>query len=95
MQKKWRGWPETFAWVAEIVDLGSLRQAIRTSGSPHGAHRCWRSGRSQPRLWRLRAPLVLEHNTPNNSVALLWAETAGGDTALAMRPLFRQRRRHE
>ena len=40
-------------------------------------------------------PLVLEHNTPNNSVALLWAETDGGDTAPAMRPLFRRRQRHE
>jgi hypothetical protein len=45
-------------------------------------------------------PLVLEHNTPNNSIALLWAETAGGqreglDTpAPAMRPLFRRRQRH-
>ena len=43
-------------------------------------------------------PLVLEHNTPNNSVALLWAETDGGDqngeTAHAMRPLFRRRQRH-
>ena len=44
-------------------------------------------------------PLVLEHNTPNNSVALLWAETEGGERdrgpALAMRPLFRRRQRHE
>ncbi len=40
-------------------------------------------------------PLVLEHNTPNNSVALLWADTAGGDSAPAMRPLFRRRQRHE
>jgi hypothetical protein len=43
-------------------------------------------------------PLVLDHNTPNNSVALLWAETEGGDcdgvTAPAMRPLFRRRQRH-
>lgn len=43
-------------------------------------------------------PLVLEHNTPNNSVALLWAETVGGDRdgtpAPAMRPLFRRRQRH-
>ena len=43
-------------------------------------------------------PLVLEHNTPNNSVALLWAETDGGDRggvrAPAMRPLFRRRHRH-
>ena len=44
-------------------------------------------------------PLVLEHNTPNNSVALLWAETDGGIRgsvhAPAMRPLFRRRQRHE
>ena len=43
-------------------------------------------------------PLALEHNTPNNSVALLWAETDGidrnGKTAPAMRPLFRRRQRH-
>lgn len=43
-------------------------------------------------------PLVLEHNTPNNSVALLWAETDGGadggHPVPAMRPLFRRRQRH-
>lgn len=44
-------------------------------------------------------PLVLEHNTPNNSIALLWAETDGGIRdggidAPAMRPLFRRRQRH-
>lgn len=43
-------------------------------------------------------PLVLEHNTPNNAIALLWADTAGGDRnghlAPAMRPLFRRRQRH-
>lgn len=42
-------------------------------------------------------PLVLEHNTPNNSVALLWAETSGshgGYGRHAMRPLFRRRHRH-
>lgn len=43
-------------------------------------------------------PLVLDHNTPNNSVALLWAETRGeareGQSASAMRPLFRRRQRH-
>jgi hypothetical protein len=41
-------------------------------------------------------PLVLDHNTPNNSVALLWAETDGGDrdgvVAPAMRPPFRRAR---
>ncbi len=39
-------------------------------------------------------PLVLEHNTPNNSVAILWAETEGGEATPAMRPLFRRRQRH-
>lgn len=44
-------------------------------------------------------PLVLEHNTPNNSLALLWAEIgAGKDKADVpqpeMRPLFRRRQRH-
>ena len=43
-------------------------------------------------------PVVLEHNTPNNSIALLWADTVGGDRngvdAHPMRPLFRRRQRH-
>lgn len=43
-------------------------------------------------------PLALEHNTPNNSVALLWAESGEIDKnrrmAHAMRPLFRRRERH-
>ena len=40
-------------------------------------------------------PLILEHNTPNNSVSLLWAETEGkAEKAHAMRPLFRRRQRH-
>lgn len=41
-------------------------------------------------------PVVLEHNTPNNSVALLWAESEGQGSppAPTMRPLFRRRQRH-
>ncbi len=39
-------------------------------------------------------PLILEHNTPNNSVALLWANTIGSNGRHAMRPLFRRRQRH-
>ena len=38
-------------------------------------------------------PLVLEHNTPNNSVALLWAESEAGANPL-MKPLFARRKRH-
>ena len=39
-------------------------------------------------------PLILEHNTPNNSLALLWAETQGDNGAHPMRPLFRRKQRH-
>jgi hypothetical protein len=44
-------------------------------------------------------PLVLHHNTPNNSLALLWAEASAGPDVegrqqLEMRPLFRRRQRH-
>jgi len=39
-------------------------------------------------------PIILEHNTPNNSLALLWAESDGSEAAPAMRPLFRRRQRH-
>lgn len=39
-------------------------------------------------------PLVLEHNTPNNSVALLWAESSNESPHHQMRPLFRRRQRH-
>lgn len=43
-------------------------------------------------------PLVLDHNTPNNSVPLLWAECEArekdGKSEPAMRPLFRRRERH-
>ena len=38
--------------------------------------------------------IVLEHNTPNNSVPLLWAETRDAEGELVMRPLFRRRERH-
>lgn len=39
-------------------------------------------------------PVILEHNTPNNSLSLLWAETKGKSGAHSMRPLFRRRQRH-
>lgn len=38
-------------------------------------------------------PLVLEHNSPNNSVALLWATSKDGATP-QMKPLFARRKRH-
>ena len=39
-------------------------------------------------------PVVLEHNAPNNSLAILWAESDGSGDSHAMRPLFRRRQRH-
>jgi len=39
-------------------------------------------------------PVIIEHNTPNNSIALLWADTNGAQGVHAMRPLFRRRQRH-
>ena len=38
-------------------------------------------------------PVILEHNTPNNSVSILWAETSG-KSGHKMTPLFRRRDRH-
>jgi len=50
-------------------------------------------------MWGYRKcglPLVFEHNTPNNSLPILWAETDGDPEKKihAMRPLFRRRQRH-
>jgi hypothetical protein len=41
----------------------------------------------------LGLPIIMEHNTPNNAVALLWAES-DGTQGHPMRPLFRRRQRH-
>lgn len=44
-----------------------------------------------------RLGIVFEHNTPNNSVGLIWAETAEANvqnTDTPMTPLFRRRTRH-
>ena len=39
-------------------------------------------------------PLIMDHNTPNNSIPLLWAETDGVSGGHPMSPLFRRRDRH-
>jgi hypothetical protein len=39
-------------------------------------------------------PIVLDHNTPNNSIPLLWADTEGNMDAHPMTSLFRRRDRH-
>lgn len=39
-------------------------------------------------------PVVLSHNTPNNSVSLLWADTTGEESGLGRRALFPRYERH-
>lgn len=39
-------------------------------------------------------PLVLHHNTPNNSIGLLWADTTDRPGSLGRRALFPRRHRH-
>ena len=40
-------------------------------------------------------PLVLDHNTPNNSIALLWSRSPADSTSThKMKPLFARRKRH-
>lgn len=39
-------------------------------------------------------PLILHHNTPNNSVPLLWEESKGENGHHTMQPLFRRVQRH-
>jgi hypothetical protein len=39
-------------------------------------------------------PLILEHNAPNNSVALLWASSKPTDARHVMKPLFPRKQRH-
>jgi hypothetical protein len=41
-----------------------------------------------------RLPLVLEHNTPNNSVPILWTDSPPGSASSVMRALFRRHQRH-
>jgi hypothetical protein len=60
-----------------------LKEHLQESGQQHVKH-----GYANAAL-----PVVLEHNCPNNSVSLLWAETEG-NAGHAMRPLFPRRHRH-
>lgn len=39
-------------------------------------------------------PLVLEHNTPNNSIALLWASCKPEEKRHSIKPLFPRKQRH-
>lgn len=72
-----------------MLDLGDkyYDHEIFTRAEKH----CREAGQSDMKLGYANCalPIVLEHNTPNNSVPLLWAETTG-----KMRSLFYRRDRH-
>ena len=63
--------------------------SIRTSHTDKGGSEDIRLGFGNCAL-----PLILEHNTPNNSIALLWGDTSGSSGIPGMKPLFRRRQRH-
>lgn len=72
-------WPLTLNYYDAAIETASMKE-----GGEHAMQGFAKCG----------LPLILEHNTPNNSTSLLWAETAGGDKAHSMRALFRRRNRH-
>jgi hypothetical protein len=81
--------------ITETNDQGFLQlvdkyynKGIETQHNQEGGTEDIRMGYSSCRL-----PLILDHNTPNNSFALLWAESTSGE-GHQMRPLFRRRQRH-
>jgi hypothetical protein len=63
--------------------------AIETEHTRKGGVKDVRLGFGQCSL-----PLIFEHNTPNNSIPLLWADVEPKDGQPRMRPLFRRRQRH-
>jgi predicted transport protein len=57
------------------------------------------SGHTKGNIWygykQCGLPLVLDHNTPNNSIALLWAKSKDDSkSATKMQPLFHRKERH-
>lgn len=86
--------PGSFALTPE--DDPDFAELVQTFYDPSIENEHTRKG-SQDARWgfgNCGLPLVLEHNTPNNTIPLFWAETLGDDGAHAMRPLFRRRERH-
>lgn len=79
------GDPDFYALTQKYYDASIQKDSTDKGGVPHlgmGYAGC-------------ALPLVLDHNTPNNSVALLWARSDGhGGQAHAMCPLFFRRSRH-
>lgn len=75
--------PEFIALAEKYFDAKLVTPHTQTGGSK--------------RLWlgygECRLPIILDHNTPNNTFAILWGDTTGED-GHPMRPLFRRRQRH-
>jgi hypothetical protein len=88
--------PGNFAVTsATHPDFGQLIQAYYDESIAKGNEHMMKGGDDcRYGFGQCGLPLVLEHNTPNNSLALLWAETSGEGEKHAMRPLFRRRQRH-
>jgi hypothetical protein len=61
-----------------------LKEHLEESGQTHAKH-----GYAHAAL-----PVIMDHNCPNNSISLLWAETDGKSGHHTMRPLFPRRHRH-
>jgi hypothetical protein len=75
---------EWSAFLKKYYDPKIMTASLRRGGEDaiHGFAQCG-------------LPLVIEHNTPNNSLAILWAESPSeSSSAHTMRPLFRRRQRH-
>ena len=72
-----------FAVIERYYDHSIYNEHFRLSGVEHA-----RLG-----FGGLGLPVIMEHNTPNNAVSLLWAESDGSQ-GHPMRPLFRRRQRH-
>jgi hypothetical protein len=74
-----RGWPIVEALSHKYYD--PLLDDRHKGSVPVGFEQC-------------ELPLVLHHNTPNNSVCLLWGDTVGRDGARPLRALFPRYERH-
>jgi hypothetical protein len=76
--------PEWAAFLRKYYDPNIMTDSLSRGGADaiHGFAQCG-------------LPLIIEHNTPNNSLAILWAESSSENpSAHTMRPLFRRRQRH-
>jgi hypothetical protein len=75
--------PEFFGIVDKYYDHSIYNDHFRLSGADD----------AKLGFGGLGLPIIMEHNTPNNAVSLLWAESDGSQGHV-MRPLFRRRQRH-